>query len=196
MRNTRVSKLLSATIFLFAALTASAQDKPAPETPKAFAAFHPLKLHNGPLAQALGPAAAAASNVQLKGPAPQVSRVTVFAVGSSQYGGWEYMTTVGQTSTAADHGGELLRVVVQVIGYDNPAMNWSTMDGTYTAAAYQSESLCIVNGFYDTSCPVGTVVVGWLRYYNWDGFSHGQFQSRHVSVNGGWPEFISSIYIQ
>ncbi len=54
--------------------------------------------------------------------APQLSRELVYAVGSTQYSSssgnfWEYMTTIGQTSTVGDHGGAQLRVVVQEIGY-------------------------------------------------------------------------------
>ena len=51
--------------------------------------------------------------------APPLTQDEVFAVGSSQYGGWEYMTSPTQASTVNDHGGALLRVVIRELGYGN-----------------------------------------------------------------------------
>ena len=132
---------------------------------------------SGPLAKAdsaLHPEMGVKSQVMpaVSGSAPPLTRALVYAVGSTQYGGWEYMTTINQASTVGMHGGAQLRVVVQVIGYgDGP---WGYASGQLLQSPdglYQTQSICVVGGYYTTACPAGAAIVGQYQYFDLDGYS-------------------------
>lgn len=126
--------------------------------------------------------------------APRLTSVAVFAVGSSQYGDWEY--TYGKYSTPNDHGGSQLRVAVEEWGY----AGWrsATYNGTTlpSSANYADEPICGGTPANPTGCSSGQTVIGWIRYWNLDGLGNsGNFQYQASSVNGG-GSYSTSIYIK
>jgi hypothetical protein len=149
----------------------------------------------GPLAKVPPAGLTAAATVVPRGPAPPLTRELVYAVGSTQYGGWEYMTTIGQMSTVGDHGGAQLRVVVQEIGYGNNPLAWMAGSMLPLSANYQNDSICISGNYYVSPCPVGGIVVGWYRYYNLDGWQDNFFQYQNTSTNSPYNTLSTSINI-
>lgn len=141
----------------------------------------------------LEPLASAASAA---GSAPPLTRVAVYAVGSTLYGDWEYMTTLGQLTTVGDHGGAQLRVVVQEIGYGSTPIAYMAGSLLSTAKNYQNTPICIVGGYYTSPCPAGYTIVGWYRYFNLDGYNSGQFTYRNTSLNSPWNTLSTGIYIR
>lgn len=131
-----------------------------------------------------------------RAPAPPLTRVAVYAVGSSNCGGWEFMTTIGQLSTTCDHGGAQLRAVVQEIGYGGSPFVW--MNGSFlpSSANYLTESICIVGSSYVFPCSAGGTAVGWMKYYNLDGYQSGTFKFQDTSINSPWNTIFTQIYIQ
>ena len=118
-------------------------------------------------------------------PAPALTAMWVYAVGSSNIG-WEVMQTRGQFSTKQNHGGALMRAAVIEIGYGYSPFAY--MQGSLLPASkiYQTDSVCIVGGYYTWPCPAGYTVVGYFRYINLDGYQNGQFSYRNTSVNSPW----------
>ncbi|POA99455.1 DUF4879 domain-containing protein [Chromobacterium sinusclupearum] len=144
--------------------------------------------------------AAAASNAGGKfrplDAASPLSYVGVLAVGSTLYGGWEILQA-NQPSTAGNHGGSQLRVVVDTIGYGRAPI--AKINGIVlpTSALYQTESLCNVNGRYATPCPVGSTVAGFRQYFNLDGQSTpGTFFYQNTSQNYPWNSLSTQVYIK
>ena len=150
---------------------------------------------NGPLARVEPEGQIAVDNRALRAPAPPLTRELVYAVGSTQYGGWEYMTTIGQSSTVGDHGGAQLRVVVQEIGYGNNPLAWMAGSLLPASANYQNDAICISGNYYVSPCPIGGIVVGWYRYYNLDGWQDNLFQYQHTSTNSPYNTLSTSINI-
>ncbi|WP_116811990.1 YolA family protein [Steroidobacter cummioxidans] len=149
----------------------------------------------GPLAKVPAEGLTAAAKVVARAPAPPLTRELVYAVGSTQYGGWEYMTTIGQMSTVGDHGGAQLRVVVQEIGYGNNPLAWMAGSLLPLSANYQNDAICISGNYYVSPCPVGGIVVGWYRYYNLDGWQDNLFQYQNTSTNSPYNTLSTSINI-
>ncbi|CDG83669.1 YolA family protein [Janthinobacterium agaricidamnosum] len=128
-------------------------------------------------------------------PAPALSRVAIYAVGSSNCD-WEYMTILGQLSTTCDHGGQLLRVAVQEIGYGASPFAWMNGGLLPQSANYTNQSICIVGNNYVWPCPAGYTVVGWMKYYNLDGQQSGKFQFQDTSINAPFNTLSTSILIK
>jgi hypothetical protein len=149
----------------------------------------------GPLTKVVSDGATAA-NAALRAPAAPLTRELVYAVGSTQYGGWEYMTEIGQQNTVGDHGGAQMRVVVQEIGHGNTPLAWMLEVLLPLSANYQNDAICISNGYYVSPCPVGSIVVGYYRYYNVDGWFNGWFTYQNTSTNSPWNTLLTSMYIQ
>ena len=124
---------------------------------------------------------------QGKGPASGISYFEVYAVGSSQYGGWQ-LVPASQYSVSG-HGGSTLLVAVLQVGYgnDNPA----TMSGL-SKNAYYEERLC---GNDLHVCSAGETITGWLYYYDMSGASNGQFKASANSVASPFGYWSDSIYI-
>ncbi|HEY0686511.1 MAG TPA: DUF4879 domain-containing protein [Steroidobacter sp.] len=131
----------------------------------------------------------------LLGPALPLQRVLVYAVGSTQFGGWEYMTTIGQQWTVGDHGGAQLRVVVQEIGHGLNPLAWMAGSMLPSSANYQNDTICIEGNWYVSPCPVGGIIVGHYRYYNLDGWQDNYFQYQNISIGTG-PTLSTFINIQ
>ncbi len=181
---------------------AFAQNAPAPALHNIVHSYPELNF-SGPLAKAnpvLHPEMGEKSLVTpaVSGPAPPLTRAIVYAVGSTQYGGWEYMTTLNQASTVGIHGGAQLRVVVQVIGYGNGP--WGSASGTLLQAPdglYQTQSICVVGGYYTTACPAGAAIVGQYQYFDLDGYSTpNTFSWKSQSLNDPWNWLTTQIQIK
>jgi len=196
-------KIFIAVVSLFSAFTVSAQGAATAGAPvySVISTFEdaifdsPIALVGGKV-QSSATAQPLASSVTPAASASPLTRVAVYAVGSTLYGGYEYMTTLGQLSTVWDHGGTQLRVVVQEIGYGGTPTAY--MAGTLLAAAknYQNTPICIVGGYYTSPCPAGYTIVGWYRYFNLDGYNSGQFTYRNTSLNSPWNTLSTGIYIK
>ena len=105
----------------------------------------------------------------------------VFAVGSTNYGGWEY--TSGLTTTTNDHGGAQLRPAVLEIGYGASSIAWMSTSLLPSSAMYASTPVCITGVYYTWPCTAGQTVVGFLREYNLDGYQGGIFKYQNTSIN-------------
>ncbi|MBK1641618.1 DUF4879 domain-containing protein [Chromatium okenii] len=130
-----------------------------------------------------------------RAPAPPLTQVYIPAVGSSNCD-WEYMTSVGQNSTVCNHGGVQLRVVVQEIGYGGAGIAWMNGNLLPSSAKYFTQSICVVGGSYVFPCPAGYTIVGWMKYYNLDGYQSGTFKYQNTSLNSPWNTMFTQIYIQ
>ncbi|UPT56072.1 YolA family protein [Dickeya zeae] len=142
-------------------------------------AFKPLESNSSFFSTKEAPRSS--SSGPLRAPAPALSRVAIYAVGSSNCD-WEYITS-GQFSTTCDHGGSLLRVAVVEMGYGSNPVAWMNSNLLPRSANYQTDTICNVGGQYTFPCPAGYTVVGWMRYYNLDGNESGQFQFQDTSTN-------------
>ncbi|HEY8023629.1 MAG TPA: DUF4879 domain-containing protein [Burkholderiaceae bacterium] len=191
-----------AAVACLSAHLAVAQSAPSPAVHNIVRSYQDLNF-SGPLAKVnpmLHPEMASQLQITpaVSGPAPPLTRALVYAVGSTQYGGWEYMTSIGQASTVGMHGGAQLRVVVQVIGYGFGP--WGYAAGQLLQSPdglYQSQSICIVGGYYTTACPVGAAIVGFYQYFELDGHSAPVgFAWKSQSVNTPWNWLGTQIQIQ
>lgn len=126
--------------------------------------------------------------------ASPLTTVYVYAVGSSNCN-WEYMTSQTQFSTTCNHGGSQLRAAVIEIGYGNNPLAWMSGGLLSTSKNYQTSPLCVVNGAYTWSCPSGYTIVGFLRYYNLDGYQSGTFKYQNKSTNSPWNTISKQISI-
>lgn len=116
-------------------------------------------------------------------PAPALSYVHVRVVGSSTQG-WEFVSE-NQLSTTKDHGGSQLRAVTVEIGYGHsPAakMNGSLLP---QSANYLTTTFCNYSNFLQ-ACNPGETVVGFVRYWNLDGYQNGNFWYGNTSTNSPW----------
>lgn len=186
-------KIFIAVASLFSAFVVSAQDVAGVPVYNVISTFDDANF-DSPVAQVSGKMQSSVS-VQPMASAPPLTRVAVYAVGSTLYGGWEYMTTVSQLSTVGNHGGTQLRVVVQEIGYGGNPIVYMAGSLLATAKNYQNIPICIVGGYY-ASCTAGYTIVGWYRYYNLDGYNSGQFTYQNTSLNSPWNTLSKSIYIK
>lgn len=127
-----------------------------------------------------------------RAPAPALSSIRVYAVGSTACG-WEY--TNGNSSTTCNHGGGELRVAIIEIGYGaNPI---ASMNGGQLprSARYASTGICITGTQYTWPCTPGQTVVGWLDEYNVDGHESGYFQYQNTSTNAPYNTLYTQINI-
>lgn len=122
--------------------------------------------------------------------APDLKSVTIYAVGSSQYG-WEMQPS---GTTQGDHGGAQLRIAIFENGIGKPPqIAW--MNGVQLPSPYLTQRVCAASGGYTTSCQSGQSVIGMIRYFNADGYQSGTFKYRTISVNTN-KVFDVSIVIQ
>jgi hypothetical protein len=116
-------------------------------------------------------------------PAPALTYLQVAYVGSSNIG-WEGVSGF-QTSTAADHGGTQLRIVTEELGYGSiPVATWN--GGVVSSAKnYQTDTICVnwAGTGYDIPCLAGQTVVGFRKYWNFDGYQSGSFTYQNTSTN-------------
>lgn len=126
------------------------------------------------------------------GPAPALYYLEVYAVGSSDYGGWEYIDP-SQTQTLYDHGGALFQVVTLELGYGGNRIG--RMVGA-PVINFDSKSLCWNSSGYLTTECTGRTIVGWLRWWDVSGYQNGYFTYQSTSLNFPWNTMYDSIFIQ
>jgi Domain of unknown function (DUF4879) len=112
-------------------------------------------------------------------PAPPLTQLQNYAIRSANHPNWEYLST-SQFGTLYDHGGAWMDLVTYEYGYGHI-------------------SVCKIAGFQLTAWrtdPIvsGSTVIGWIRYWNADGFQVGQWSYQNTSSNYPWNTM--SDYIQ
>lgn len=159
-------------------LGAIAQAESLPPVPQvqAITALEPLSSDN----HSLPADSALSSGVVPYAPAPPLTDMWVYAVGSTNCG-WE--VTAGLATTPCDHGGPELRAAVLEIGYSSNRIAWMNGGLLPTSAMYASTLVCVSGGYYVWPCPVGQTAVGFLREYTLDGPQNGLFQYQATSSN-------------
>ncbi|MDC0713648.1 DUF4879 domain-containing protein [Stigmatella sp. ncwal1] len=126
-------------------------------------------------------------------PAPPLTYLQVYAVGSSNQG-WEYPDP-SVYATSLDHGGSVLLVVVLEVGYG--FSRFAKMNGSQlpSSANYLDEALCW-NAYGQLAyCSAGQTVAGWLRYYDVSGYQSGSFTYQNTSTNSPWNTMYDQITI-
>ncbi|WP_158621434.1 DUF4879 domain-containing protein [Corallococcus aberystwythensis] len=180
------------------AMSASAADFTSSETARRFVASTVRGQTLDTSSQRLGrvPEAARVSpeGVTTLGPAPALSYVQVYAVGSSNVG-WEYVSA-SQFTTAYDHGGDVLLVAVLELGYGTS--RYVTMAGSLVSgsANYANDSICD-DGFGGLAlpCSPGQTIVGFMRYYDVSGNQSGSFYYQSTSINSPFNTMSDSMSI-
>ncbi|KAF1003765.1 MAG: hypothetical protein GAK28_04419 [Luteibacter sp.] len=168
----------------------ASQAQQAADVPSAVTALEPL-LQRGDI---VAPPMTNGFSAAPFAPAPPLTRIIVYAVGSSNCG-WEY-PSAGQLSTSCDHGGAQLRTAVLEIGYGgNPfvSMNGGQLPGS---AQIGHTSVCITGNQYTWPCTAGQTVAGWLNEYNLDGQQSGTFKYQNTSLNSPWNTIVTQINIR
>ncbi|MDR2450364.1 MAG: YolA family protein [Candidatus Accumulibacter sp.] len=135
--------------------------------------------------------AALASTSAHADPAPNLSSVRVFAVGSTLYDDWEYISP-GAYSTSYDHGGQILQVAVLEFGYGLTRIG--KMNGS-TVPKIESGTVCGTPSNFTLECSAGQTVTGFMHVYDLSGYQNGTFTYETISINGGGT-FYAQIYIQ
>ncbi len=117
-----------------------------------------------------------------RGPAPALSYLEIYAIGSSNYNGWEYVSE-GQYSTTYDHGGTTMNAITLELGYGYVPV--ATMNGGQlpSAASYRSDSLCWGSDGNLDYCSSGETIAGWLKYWDISGQEGGTFTYQNTSFN-------------
>ncbi|WP_238554631.1 YolA family protein [Dickeya zeae] len=127
----------------------------------------------------------------LRAPAPALSSVQVYAVYSSLKGGWQAVPT--NVVSLSGYAGGTLRIAVLEKGYGGNRIGW--LNGGQTSP-YQVNAVCVVNGSYTESCPAGSIVSGWMAYFNADNMSSVVFRYQSTSTNFPNRTLSTSINIQ
>jgi hypothetical protein len=127
-------------------------------------------------------------------PAPPLSYLQVYAVGSS-YQGWEYMNDPYLYTTLWDHGGPVMRVVVLEVGYGYSRFAWMNGGQLPFSANYLNENLCWNYYGQLAYCSPGQTVAGSLRYYDVSGYQGGNFSYQNTSTNSPWNTMYDQITI-
>lgn len=128
-------------------------------------------------------------------PAPSLSYLQISYVGSSNYGGWETISS-SQISTVYDHGGTQLRVITDEIGYGNIPVARINGGALPSTANYQTAYICQSGSSYVTPCSSGQIIVGYRKYWKLDGYQSGIFAYQNTSTNSPWNTLSDSISIK
>ena len=113
MKMTFIRTLVSAAIIAGMGATAQAEDN-LPRGQQVITALPELASHNKPIPAEATATPQAKSGAVARAPAPPLTAMWVYAVGSTDCG-WEY--TAGLSTTTCNHGGAQLRTAVLEIGY-------------------------------------------------------------------------------
>lgn len=133
--------------------------------------------------------------VATRAPAPALSRVTVWAVGSSQYNSWEEGLTNAYITTY-DHGGDGMTIAVWEVGYANPSSRIGKMNGTQLPQPFLTESLCGTSTTYPVWCVAGQTITGNMVYYDLSGYQSGSFSGVATSLVFPYNQRNTSINIR
>ncbi len=129
-----------------------------------------------------------------RAPAPPLTEMYVYAVGSQNCGGWEY--TAGLITTVCDHGGSWMGAGILEIGYGTSRIAWMNGSLLPSSALIASTPVCVTGGYYTWPCTAGQTVVGFLREYNLNGNQSGTFRYQSTSINSPWNTMSVQIYIR
>jgi len=113
--------------------------------------------------------------------APGLSYLQIHHVKSQSYPyQWEFVP-VSTLRTVNDHGGSWLRVATVEVGYGSHPIG--RMNGAVLPASanYQTVPFCTSN--YALPCSPGQTVIGFVRYWNLDGYQNGIFSYQNTSTN-------------
>ncbi|WP_197477694.1 MULTISPECIES: DUF4879 domain-containing protein [unclassified Marinomonas] len=122
-------------------------------------------------------------------PATGITYFEIGHIGSTNYGGWEAVSSY-QSSTVNDHGGTELYAYVWQFGYGN--ISSATFNGV-SKTPEQSQYRC---GTDLHVCATGETVTGWAYLYNLSGQESGTFNVSANSVASPFGYWSDSIYIQ
>lgn len=126
-------------------------------------------------------------------PAPALTYLQIRYVGSSNQG-WEPISD-SQFSTALDHGGAQLRALTVELGYGSAPvafMNGAVLPSTKN---YSTVPFCTATNFL-APCQPGQVIIGFVRYWNLDGYQNGTFAYRNTSTNSPFNTMSDSLSIR
>lgn len=119
--------------------------------------------------------------------APGISGVYIFAVGSTKFNGYEYISP-NQVSTIYDHGGAELVVAVLEFGYGRAYANFlgSQLESYRN---YRTDNICgtLSHAVFCSTLPPGATIIGFLRYWDLsrDATNEGgNFSETAISING------------
>lgn len=128
--------------------------------------------------------------------APALTYLQVAFVGSINVG-WEGVSNM-QTATTFDHGGTYLRVVTDELGYGSiPVATWN--GGVVSSAKnYQTETICVnwAGNGYNIPCLAGQTVIGFRKYWNFDGYQGGSFSYQNTSTNSPGNTMYDSMLVK
>lgn len=181
MKMTFIKTLLSAAIIAGMGATAQAEDLPRGQ--QVITSLPELSSHNKPIPAEVTGTPQVKSGAVARAPAPPLTAMWVYAVGSTDCG-WEY--TAGLTTTTCNHGGAQLRSAVLEIGYGSNPVAWMNGGLLPSSARYASTPVCVTGGYYTWPCTAGQTVVGFLNEYNLDGYQNGIFKYQNTSTNSPW----------
>ena len=176
MKTTFIKSLLSAAILSCMVVNVhAASPETVPGEQQAIAAFPELSGYT-----TLKAGKVQLAEVHQRAPAPPLSSMWVYAVGSTNCG-WE--NTAGLSATACNHGGPELRSAVLEIGYGSNRVVWMNGGLLPSSAMYASTPVCVTNGYYTWPCTAGQTVYGFLNEYTLDGRDNGVFRYQNTSTN-------------
>jgi len=128
--------------------------------------------------------------------APALSYLQINYVGSSN-AGWEGVSG-SQSITVADHGGVILRIITEELGYGStPVATWN--GGVVPLSKnYQIDTIFVnwAGTGYDIPCLAGQTVVGFQKYWNFDGYQSGSFYYQNQSTNSPGNTMSDSMYVK
>lgn len=117
-----------------------------------------------------------------RGPAPSLSELQLLAIASANHPDWEYLWNPNFYTTPSNHGGAWMVVATFDLGYGN-------------------NPICRINGFNLTSIQVETItdasgiVIGFIRYWNANGYQGGACTYQNTSTNSPWNTMSDSATI-
>lgn len=182
MLKSKFSMLLSV-FALVCAVPAAYAEEALPRGQRALTALSELNSASSPVQSDATSNQVARGGATTLAAAPPLTNMWVYAVGSSNCG-WE--NTAGLSTTTCNHGGAQLRTAVLEIGYGSNPVAWMNGAVLPSSANYQTTPVCVTGGYYSWPCTAGQTVVGFLRYYNLDGYQSGLFKYQNTSTNSPW----------
>lgn len=114
--------------------------------------------------------------------APALTYLEVYAVTSSQYPSYEYISQ-NQLSTVNDHGGAEMYVVTVELGYGGSRI--AQLNGG-NLSEIQNQAITDSSGN----------IVGWYRWWDASGYQSGYFTYQSTSLNSPWNTMSDALSIQ
>lgn len=145
--------------------------------------------------KSLAPAGSRPPRASTMASAPPLTRVSIWAVGSEQYGNWEQGLT-NAFITANDHGGGAMSVAVWEVGYANTSSRIAKMNGTQLPNAYLTEALCGTSTTTPQWCNGTGTITGYMVYYDLNGYQAGSFSDVATSLVFPYNQKSASINIK